>query len=97
MSDYEMFYIPKHLDTGGRWLFWTIDEAGALFFPMVLGFSLGYFVLGIVFGILTFLGWKKIKGTGQTNLALFALYWFFPSFFSNLKVTPASYHRFYVG
>lgn len=97
MPDFETFYIPKHLDAPGRWFLWTIDEAFSLLFPLFFGFALGHFILGVVLGSCVFLGWKRLKGTGQINLAFYGLYWFFPAFFSNLKSTPPSYYRFYVG
>lgn len=97
MSDLEKFYIPKYLDEPFRLLFWTVDESIFLFIPIGLGIHLGYTVTGIFLGVIGLLSWKRAKGGDDSNKLQSLLYWHFPSSFCRLKVTPASYQRFFLG
>ena len=97
MQDTDTFYMPRHLDDPARILFWTLDESMVLMGPMICGFMCSMFVTGIGLGIWAYLGWKKLKTSGKVELIQFALYWYLPSFCLNLKDTPPSHQRWYVG
>ncbi len=97
MREVEAFYIPSQLDEPERLLFWSLDEAMLMLIPTWVGIALGYILIGLIVGIIAFISWKRIKGAGQVNLAIYSVYWFFPHFLSALKFTPPSYQRFYLG
>ena len=92
----EQYMLPAKLDAAERWLFWTIDEGLALVSPMLFGFIFGYFATGIICGIVTFLGWRKLKGSRHMNIAIYGAYWFLPASFSGLNFTPSSNKRIYI-
>ena len=93
----EAYYIPRQLDEPERLLFWSMDEALLMLLPVGIGIMSGFILTGVIAGIMFFLLWKKIKGAGQVNLAMYGVYWFFPSILSGMKFTPPSYQRFYLG
>ena len=91
----EAFIIPRRLDEPERWMFWTVDEALVMLAPLVTGMMTGYLPIGAVVGIGGFLFLRRIKGNGQANLGLYAIYWFFPNVF-RFRATPPSVIRRYV-
>jgi conjugal transfer pilus assembly protein TraL len=91
----EAYMIPKHLDEPERWMFWTVDEALVMLGPTIGGMLSGYLLVGAGVGIGGFLFLRRVKGNGQANLGLYALYWFFPNVF-RFKATPPSSVRRYV-
>lgn len=97
MSEVEAFYIPRQLDEPERLLFWSFDEAAFMIFPMGIGIMTGHILMGMILGALSFYLWKRVKGTGQVNLAIYGVYWYLPSFISSMRFTPPSYKRFYLG
>ena len=97
MTDTARHTIPRRLDDPERWLFWTLDEAAALLGPAVLGLAANRFVVGLVAGVGAWMLLRRAKRGGGTNIALYALYWFLPGFVLNLKATPPSHVRRYVG
>jgi conjugal transfer pilus assembly protein TraL len=96
MSDAEAYYIPRNLDEPEKWLFWSMDEAIMFLAPLILGICINEMAISLVTGLVLYLGLKRLKGTDQANLALYAFYWFFPSCITRLK-TPPSYIRYYIG
>ena len=91
----EAYMIPQYLDEPERIAFWTIDEALALFIPALGGLFLGSLVSGLVFSYAAWWLLKKFKGSGNRNIARYALYWFFPNLFG-FRVTPPSACRRFV-
>jgi conjugal transfer pilus assembly protein TraL len=91
----EAFVIPRRLDEPERWMFWTVDEALTMLVPVITGMMTNFLVVGAVIGIGGFVLIRRLKGNGQANLGLYALYWFFPNIF-NFKATPLSAIRRYV-
>ncbi len=97
MNDSARFAIPRRLDDPERWLFWTLDEAAMLMGPVVLGLAANAFVMGLVAGIAVWLTMRRVKRGGSANIALFAIYWFFPAFVLRLRATPPSHLRRFAG
>lgn len=94
----EKYCVPTHLDDPPRWLFWTIDEAAALLAPLVLGILLfNQTLFGFMTGIIAMVLVKKLKGSEGHNYLLRLVYWHLPSQLLNLKDTPPSYIREYLG
>ncbi len=91
----EAFMIPRRLDEPERWMFWTVDEALVMLVPTITGMMTGFLIVGAGLGIGMFLFLRRIKGNGQANLGLYALYWFFPNLFG-FRATPPSAIRRYV-
>ncbi len=91
----EAFIIPRRLDEPERWMFWTVDEALIMLVPVITGMMTSFLLVGAVIGIGGFILIRRLKGNGQANLGLYALYWFFPNVF-NFKATPLSAIRRYV-
>lgn len=93
----EKYYIPKHLDAPARILFWTFDEALMFMVPMFIGVMTNHGVIGILFAVGLFKGWKRIKGVGNSNLLKCLAYWHYPASVLGLKSTPDSSIRNYLG
>jgi len=91
----EAFVIPRRLDEPERWMFWTVDEALTMLVPVITGMMTGFLLPGAVIGIGGFVLLRRLKGNGQANLGLYALYWYFPNVF-NFRATPLSAIRRYV-
>ena len=97
MNDTARHAIPRRLDDPERWLFWTLDEAGVLLGPAVLGLAANAFVTGLLAGLCAWWGLRRVKRGGGANIALYGLYWFLPDFVLRLKSTPPSHVRRYAG
>jgi len=91
----EAFINPRRLDEPERWMFWTVDEALIMLIPVITGMMTGFLLAGAVIGIGGFVLLRRLKGNGQANLGLYALYWFFPNIF-NFRATPLSAIRRFV-
>ena len=96
-GDYEKYYIPKHLDEPAKFVFWTIDEAIIMLVPMIMGIVQSYTITGIFLGLGFMVLWKRMKGRDQSNLLMYGGYWHLPSMLYNLKFTPKSFYRFFIG
>jgi conjugal transfer pilus assembly protein TraL len=91
------FYIPKRLDEPEMVLFWTMDELGIMITPLIVGVINGYTLVGLLAGLISFLLWRKVKG-GSIDYVVSLCYWYLPSQkMLNLKFTPPSYKRFFIG
>jgi conjugal transfer pilus assembly protein TraL len=98
MSDMEAYYIPSKLDDPDRFFIWTLDELGVICTPFILGIMWGFIATGFMSGLVSYLGWKKVKGNDGISNALHMLYWYLPvNKLLSLKVTPPSHNRFFVG
>ena len=97
MNDSARHAVPARLDDPERWLFWTLDEAGALLGPAVLGLAANAFVTGLVLGVSAWLVLRRVKRGGGANIVFAALYWFLPGFVLGLRGTPPSHLRRFFG
>jgi conjugal transfer pilus assembly protein TraL len=85
------FYIPKRLDEPEMVLFWTMDELGIMVTPLIFGVIYGHTMIGFL------VAWRKLKGN-SIDYAISLVYWYLPSQkILNLKFTPPSYQRFFIG
>ena len=89
-QDYEEYYIPKHLDSPSKIIFWQVDEFMMFFAPIMLGLFMDKLLVSSIAGILIYMQWKKIKGLGKGNTPLFFIYWFLPKVCISFKRTPHS-------
>ncbi len=96
MNDLARHVIPRRLDDPERWLFWTLDEAAVLLGPVVLGLAANAFIAGLLAGLAAWWLLRRAKRGGGSNIALYALYWFLPSFVLRLRATPPSHLRRFV-
>lgn len=96
-SDYDRHIILHHLDDPIRILYWTVDEALSLMIPIFVGIAVGHPLIGVGFAFLLFWSLRKIKKTYGLESLVHIFYWNFPTINKNLKNTPKSYIREYIG
>lgn len=95
--DYENHRILHHLDDPFRFLFWTIDEAAAIFLPFMMGLLVDQLTVGIFCSGFGFFLLRKLKKKfGNGSLRHF-LYWYMPHNKQLYKKTPPSYKREFLG
>ena len=68
-------YIPRNLDSKGKFLFWDLDVAGVAIFGMMLGMGTGFPVTGLLVGLFIAYLYLKLKGGGHPGLAAHLIYW----------------------
>ena len=93
----DKYHIPQHLDAPFKIVIWTADEFLVFIIPFI--FCLSFFnapIMGIVFGMLFFIGLKKIKGEEGHHFLLHWVYWYLPPLVHYKKI-PASYRREIIG
>ncbi|MCE2993408.1 MAG: type IV conjugative transfer system protein TraL [Alphaproteobacteria bacterium] len=95
MANLEEFYIPRTLDEPAKILFWPYDEGLVLLAPIGLGIILGYNLFGMISGLALFIGWRKLKGSNQSNYIIGLAYWYLPPWFIKFKKTPPSHYRIF--
>lgn len=96
MQDIKEYYIPKHLDSPPKIIFWTADEFTMFFAPVMLGLFLDKFFISAVVGVFLYNKWRQIKGIGKGNVPLFFIYWFLPKYFIGFKKTPHSSNTVFI-
>ena len=97
MSYLESHLILHRLDDPVRILYWTVDEAALALLAPFIGSALDQPWLGVlvsVVGTASLIKLKKCFGGGTLK---HALYWYFPHNSTQLKATPPSAIREYVG
>lgn len=94
--NHEKFYLPKHLDAAPRFLLWSMDSALSVLVPLFVGMVMGLGLLTPLLGILSGYCWKKVKGSGGTNLIKAIIYWYYPRSVLGLKKAPDSSIRTYI-
>jgi conjugal transfer pilus assembly protein TraL len=92
----EKFFIPKHLDDAPRFLFWSIDEAMSAIVPLGFGLILGLKILTPIIAILSFKGWKKLKGSEGSGVLRAMVYWHYPRSVIGLKSLPDSSAKIFI-
>jgi len=96
MSVQPDYYLPKHLDTPERFLFWSIEEAVAMIVPFMFGMMINQAFWGLVCSLLGFWGARKLKQQGD-NIINQLVYWHFPHSKSLYRWLPPSHIREYLG
>ncbi|MBS4049382.1 MAG: type IV conjugative transfer system protein TraL [Alphaproteobacteria bacterium] len=97
MNEYETFYIPQTLDEPDRILIFEPDEGICFLGLLFYGLLFNQFIMGLVSASVCVWALKRLKGSEQPNLPLYAVYWFLPRWMMRLKATPPSFIRFYIG
>lgn len=69
-------YIPRTLDSAGKFLFWDLDVAGIGMFGMMIGMGTGFPVLGLLLGVVLAFAYSKLKTGKHPGMAAHLLYWF---------------------
>jgi conjugal transfer pilus assembly protein TraL len=82
--------IEQRLQEQGRLLLFPIDEGLALLAPAGVGLAIQQAIPGIVFGIIIYVIWKRLKGDGGVERLLAMTYWYLPKALSPLKNWPDS-------
>lgn len=98
MGGDETGYIPKSLDAQERFLWWEMDQAIIAIMLISMGVISGSMLMGMLAGALAAWQYGRMKAGKHPKFAVHALYWWFPSrFFLNLKATPPSDQRHFLG
>lgn len=95
MMDYEKFRIPQTLNDPEKILFFTINEIMLfLVFPLLVGLTFNCQTKCFLFGISSFLIYKKFKPT-HDNSVYHILYWYLPSWLFKTDFISSSIRIFY--
>ena len=97
MGSLEQHLILHHLDEPLRILYWTIDEALFLLCAPFIGLAIEQIGLGLTTGFVGFYSLRKLKQRFGNGSLKHAMYWYLPLNRSQLKITPASFIREYIG
>jgi conjugal transfer pilus assembly protein TraL len=95
MSDKHI--VPKHLDDPELIGLWTLDEFLAMIVPFSWGILTQHIFIGIVLAMAAWFGLRKAKAGRASSWVLHAAYWYLPSGFMGLKLTPPSHCRLLAG
>ena len=96
-DEQQKYYIPRYLDEPMRIILWTWDEVSIFILPMFLFYELtNQLLVGIVMGLLGFVGLKKLKGDQGHYFLRHLMYWHLPTIV-RFKKTPPSFIREYIG
>ena len=68
-------FIPKRLDSAGKFLFWDLDVAGIGVIGIFVGLAAGYPLLGLLAGAGLAFAYGKLKNGKHAGLATHLLYW----------------------
>ncbi len=92
----EKFFIPRHLDDPPRFLFWSIDDAMVMIFPLFVGIILGFVISGVICSVFLYRTWRGVKGSGGVGIVQCLIYWHYPKSILDLKMTPDSSIKSYI-
>ena len=89
--------IEQTLEEPSRFLIFTMDDALAFIIPVLVGYLSRHLIPGLLFGIMAYLAWSRIKGEGGINKIKGAFYWFLPAKVSPFRSFPPSAVMFWRG
>lgn len=93
----DKFSIPKYLDEPARIALWTVDEVIAFVIPFLIFLVvIDAPLIGVIFSAAMSFLLRKLKGDNGYQYFYLMIYWYLP-FGLNLKVTPPSCIRVYIG
>jgi len=95
-NDLQEYYIPKHLDTPPKIIFWYVDEFLMFCAPIMFGMLTEQLMISSIIAVIFYTNWKKVKGIGKGNVPLFFIYWFLPKTFAKFKKTPNSNNTLFI-
>lgn len=93
----DRYVIPRHLDAPELIGLWTVDEFIAMMVPFVWGILSQHILVGLVSALGAWFGLKKAKAGRATSWVLHCAYWYLPSSFVGMKLTPPSHCRLLAG
>lgn len=88
-------FIPRRLDSAGKFLFWDLDVAAIGVMGVMAGLGAGYPLLGLILGVGMAFGYGKMKKGKHPGLASHLMYWW--TGMPQPKELPASYLREFNG
>lgn len=68
-------FIPRRLDSTGKFLFWEIDVAAIGVVGVLVGLAVGRPLTGLVVGAMLAFGYGKMKKGKHPGLATHLMYW----------------------
>ena len=68
-------YIPRLLDSSGKFLFWDLDVAAMAMMGMLVGIATNYNLLGLLGGLGAAYGYARLKTGKHPGLAIHLIYW----------------------
>ena len=91
------FTIPRRLNDPPRMFWWDFDLSLLVLAATLLGLVAGYFVSGVVCGVMMAWVYSRMKSGKHPAYALHLIYWYLPDAVVNLNCTPPSHLRELVG
>ncbi len=91
------FEIPRRLNDPPRLFWWDLDVALLAIAAALLGMLSGFFVTGIVAGLVIASAYGRTKAGRHPAFALHLAYWTLPSGVTGLRCTPPSWLRETIG
>lgn len=95
MSD--KYTIPKRLDDPELIGLWTLDEFLAMVVPFTWGILAQHIFIGLVAAAGAWFALRKAKGGRAASWVIHLAYWYLPSGFVGMKLTPPSHCRLLAG
>ncbi len=68
-------YIPRRLDSAGKFLFWDLDVAALGLLGVLIGIGTGFTLLGVCIGIGLAFAYSRLKAGKHPGMAAHLLYW----------------------
>ena len=68
-------YIARHLDDPPRLFWWDLDVALLMLATTLLGMVVGYFMSGVMLGLLAAWAYGRLKSGKHPAYALHLMYW----------------------
>ena len=96
MHDAE-YDIPRRLNDAPRMFWWDLDLALLVLASTLLGMVAGFFMSGIVAGVLAACAYGRMKSGKHPAYALHLIYWYLPDTVVKMKCTPPSHLREFIG
>jgi conjugal transfer pilus assembly protein TraL len=82
--------IPRRLNDPPRMFWWELDVALLVLGAALAGMITGFFLSGVVLGVLIAAAYARAKSGKHPAFALHLIYWTLPGVVTGLKRTPPS-------
>ena len=89
--------IPRRLNDPPRMFWWDLDLALVAIALALLGMIAGFFLTGVMLGVLAAGAYSVLKSGKHPAFALHLLYWYLPACVVKLKCAPPSHLRELIG
>ena len=87
------FEIPRRLNDPPRLFWWDLDVSLLTLSATLVGIVSGFFVTGIVIGLVLAAAYSRAKSGQHPAFALHLAWWTLPPGITGLKRTPPSWQR----